>query len=34
MIALTLSCYGGLLALSQGGRPARQRPTGGTPRPV
>ena len=33
MIALTLSCYVGLLALSQG-RPARERPTGGTPRPV
>ena len=33
MVALTLSCYVGLLALSQG-RPARQRPTGGTPRPV
>jgi UDP-N-acetylmuramyl pentapeptide phosphotransferase/UDP-N-acetylglucosamine-1-phosphate transferase len=33
MIVLTLSCYGGLLALSQG-RPVHQRPTGGSPRPV
>jgi UDP-GlcNAc:undecaprenyl-phosphate/decaprenyl-phosphate GlcNAc-1-phosphate transferase len=33
MIAVSLSCYVGLLALSQG-RPARQQPTGRSPRPV